>query len=776
MTHTIRCLFLFFLFFRIIPLSSQNFTVNGTLTDSKSGEQLAGALVTVKELPGTGVAANGYGFYSLQLKPGTYTLVFSYIGYESHNETVILSDKNVSKNIALEQVGRDMRIVEIKGERPDENLTRVQMGVEKLSPREIKTIPVLFGEQDVLKTLQLLPGVKGAGEGNAGFYVRGGAADQNLILLDEAPVYNASHLLGFFSVFNSDAIKDVTLYKGAMPAEFGGRLASVLDVKMNDGNQKRFNALGGVGLISSRLTIEAPVVKDKSSFIVSGRRTYADMFLKLSNDDDLKKSQLYFYDLNAKFNYKINDKNRIYVSGYFGRDNFGFSDIFKFSWGNATATARWNHLFSDKLFSNTSAIYSNYDYQISVTASEDEVNISSTIRDINLKQDYQYFIDNRHTLKFGWNSIYHTFLPGKIDAIGTFSNVVSNENRYAWENAVYVNDEWKVNSLLMLSYGLRLSEFSYLGPGTIYTYNQQGEIATERYAKKGELVKNYLNPEPRLSANYHLDEKQSFKGAYARTVQNLHLLSNTTSGNPTDIWVPSSNNVKPELCDQYSVGYFRNLKQNTYEFSAETYYKWMQNQIDYRNGAQLAFNQQVEGELVYGVGRAYGLELLLRKKTGKFTGWIGYTLSRTERKFDEINEGNYFAARQDRTHDISIVAMYSVTKKLSLSANWVYYTGNAITFPSGKYQIDGQTVNYYTERNGYRMPAYHRLDLGLTWYRKSTDTYESNWNFSIYNAYARRNAYTISFRDSETNPGTTEAVKLSLFRMVPSITYNFHFK
>ena len=776
MTHTIRCLFLFFLFFRIIPLSSQNFTVNGTLTDSKSGEQLAGALVTVKELPGTGVAANGYGFYSLQLKPGTYTLVFSYIGYESHNETVILSDKNVSKNIALEQVGRDMRIVEIKGERPDENLTRVQMGVEKLSPREIKTIPVLFGEQDVLKTLQLLPGVKGAGEGNAGFYVRGGAADQNLILLDEAPVYNASHLLVFFSVFNSDAIKDVTLYKGAMPAEFGGRLASVLDVKMNDGNQKRFNALGGVGLISSRLTIEAPVVKDKSSFIVSGRRTYADMFLKLSNDDDLKKSQLYFYDLNAKFNYKVNDKNRIYVSGYFGRDNFGFSDIFKFSWGNATATARWNHLFSDKLFSNTSAIYSNYDYQISVTASEDEVNISSTIRDINLKQDYQYFIDNRHTLKFGWNSIYHTFLPGKIDAIGTFSNVVSNENRYAWENAVYVNDEWKVNSLLMLSYGLRLSEFSYLGPGTIYTYNQQGEIATERYAKKGELVKNYLNPEPRLSANYHLDEKQSFKGAYARTVQNLHLLSNTTSGNPTDIWVPSSNNVKPELCDQYSVGYFRNLKQNTYEFSAETYYKWMQNQIDYRNGAQLAFNQQVEGELVYGVGRAYGLELLLRKKTGKFTGWIGYTLSRTERKFDEINEGNYFAARQDRSHDISIVAMYSVTKKLSLSANWVYYTGNAITFPSGKYQIDGQTVNYYTERNGYRMPAYHRLDLGLTWYRKSTDTYESNWNFSIYNAYARRNAYTISFRDSETNPGTTEAVKLSLFRMVPSITYNFHFK
>ena len=777
MPHPIRYLILLVLTFSgFTTLLAQNLSISGTITDNKSGEQLIGALITVKELPGTGVAANSYGYYSLQLKPGSYTIVYSYLGYSARNESVTLSDKNLSKNIALEQVGRNIKEVEISGDRPDENLTRVQMGVEKLTPREIKQIPVLFGEQDVLKTLQLLPGVKGAGEGNAGFYVRGGAADQNLILLDEAPVYNASHLLGFFSVFNSDAIKDVTLYKGSMPAEFGGRIASVLDVKMNDGNQKRFNALGGIGLISSRLTLEAPLKKDRSSLIVSGRRTYADMFLKLSNNEDLKNSTLYFYDLNAKFNYKINDKNRVFLSGYFGRDNFGFSDVFKFSWGNSTATARWNHLFSDKLFSNTSAIYSNYDYQISITASEDEVNISSTIRDINLKQDYQYFLNNRHTVKFGWNSIYHTFLPGKINGTGSLENVISNENRYAWENAIYGSDEWKVNGQLSLSYGLRLSEFSYLGPGTIYTYTAEGEVATERVAKSGELVKNYLNPEPRFSANYHVDDRQSVKAGYARTVQNLHLLSNTTSGNPTDVWVPSSNNIQPELCDQYSLGYFRNLKSNMYEFSAETYYKWMQNQIDYRNGAELTFNQKVEGELVYGVGRAYGLELLLRKKTGKFTGWIGYTLSRTERKFEEINEGKYFAARQDRTHDISIVGMYSINTKLSVSANWVYYTGNAVTFPSGKYQVDGQTVNYYTERNGYRMPAYHRLDLGLTWYRKSTPTYESNWNFSVYNAYARRNAYTISFRDSETNPGTTEAVKLSLFRIVPSITYNFHFK
>lgn len=758
-----------------ISLDAQNLSISGTISDSKTGEQLIGAIISVKELPGVGVAANGYGYFTLVLKPGTYTIQGTFLGYETFSKSVDLL-KDVSLNISLEPKSRELKTVEIQAERPGENLSRVQMGVEKFSPREIKQIPVLFGEQDILKTLQLLPGVKGAGEGNAGFYVRGGSADQNLILLDEAPVYNASHLLGFFSVFNSDAIKDVTLYKGSMPAEFGGRISSVLDVKMNDGNQKRFNAKGGVGLISSRLTLEAPVVKDKSSFIISARRTYADVFLKLSRDSTLNQSRLYFYDLNAKFNYKFDEKNRIFVSGYFGRDNFGFSDVFKFDWGNATGTVRWNHIFSNRLFSNTSGIISNYDYRISLNAAGQEVNISSTIRDINIKQDYQYFLNNAHTIKFGWNSIYHTFIPGQISGNGLLSAAVSNENRYGWDNSAYVSDEWKINSLLTIGYGFRLSQFSYLGPGTIYTYDSEGEVTSEYKANKGDFVKSYLNPEPRLNASYRLNEVQSIKGGYARTVQNLHLLSNTTSGNPTDIWVPSSNNVKPELGDQYSLGYFRNIKKNTFELSAETYYKSLQNQIDYRNGAELAFNQKVEGELVYGTGRAYGLELLARKKTGKLTGWVGYTLSRTERKFDGINNGNYYAARQDRTHDISIVAMYSLTEKIAVSANWVYYTGNAVTFPSGKYEIEGQTVNYYSERNGYRMPAYHRLDLGLTWYRKNTETYESNWNFSIYNAYARRNAYTINFRDSETNPGTTEAVNLSLFRLVPSITYNFHFK
>ena len=774
MSKTQRILLIICILSPIWSFAQQKFSISGSIKDITSGEELIGAAVLVKEIPGTGVVANAYGFYTLELPVGEYTLRFQYTGYEMKEQKVKL-DKSMKLNVEMKPKNSELKEVEISAEKPDESLSRTSMGVEKLSSKEIKMIPVLFGEADLLKTLQLLPGVKSAGEGNTGFFVRGGSADQNLILLDEAPVYNASHLLGFFSVFNSDAVKEATLYKGTMPTEFGGRIASVLDVKMNEGNQKKLNVLGGVGLIASRLTVEAPIVKDKSSFIVSGRRTYADMFLKLSADTNLRKSTLYFYDLNAKLNYKISDKDRIFISGYFGRDNFGFSDQFRFDWGNATGTIRWNHLFSDKLFSNTSLIYSDYNYKIKLSASDFDVEIGSTIRDWNLKQDYQYYQNNKSTIKFGWNSIYHTFMPGEV-AGADFLNNLTNDRRYAWENAAYISHQYQFNKKLSIDYGLRLSTFSYIGPGTVYEFDTDGNITNERQAANGEFIQNYINPEPRLSINYRIDSLQSIKGGYSRTVQNLHLLSNTTSGNPTDIWIPSSNNIKPELGDQYSAGYFRNLKKNTYEFSAETYYKWMANQIDYRNGAELILNQEVEGELVYGTGRAYGLELLVRKKTGKFTGWIGYTLSRTERKFDEIDNGKYFAARQDRTHDLTVVAMYELNNKWALSANFVYYTGNAVTFPSGKYEMDGQIVNYYSERNGYRMPAYHRLDLGATYYRKRTDTYESSWSFSVYNAYGRENAYTISFRESDTNPGQTEAFQLSLFRWIPSITYNFHFK
>jgi hypothetical protein len=758
-----------------LPLFAQSrFSISGNVRDAASGEELIGAAVTVKELPGIGVVTNTYGYYALDLPSGKYTLKVQFTGFVVMEKAVDLS-KNMKLNFDLQARNTELNAVEISAEKPDENLSRQTMGVEKLTAREIKLIPVLFGEADLLKTLQLLPGVKSAGEGNTGFFVRGGSADQNLILLDEAPVYNASHLLGFFSVFNADAVKEATLYKGTMPAEFGGRMASVLDVKMNEGNLKRRNIRGGIGNIASRLTVEAPLVADKGSFIVSGRRTYADVFLKLSADTNLRKSKLYFYDFNTKFNYKLSEKDRIYVSGYFGRDNFGFADQFRFDWGNATGTVRWNHLFSDKLFSNTSVIFSDYNYRISITASDFNVEIGSKIRDWNLKQDYQYFASNKRTLKFGWNSIYHTFMPGEVKG-STLLEGLTNERRYGWENAAYISQQHQINPKLSLDYGLRLSSFSYIGPVTVYTFDSKGDVASEYKAKSGEFIRNYFNPEPRASFNYRVDSVQAVKGGYSRTVQNLHLLSNTTSGNPTDIWVPSSNNVKPELGDQYSLGYFRNLKQNLFEFSAETYYKTMQNQIDYRNGADLVLNQKVEGELVRGVGRAYGLELLLKKKTGKFTGWIGYTISRTERKFDGVNDGSWYPARQDRTHDISIVAMYDLNAKWSFAADFVYYTGNAVTFPSGKYEIDGQIVNFYSERNGYRMPAYHRFDVSATYYRKRTDTYESSWSFSIYNAYGRQNAYTISFQESETNPGTTEALQVSLFRWVPSITYNFHFK
>ena len=650
------------------------------------------------------------------------------------------------------------------------------MGVEKLDMKEIKYIPVLFGEQDVLKTLQLLPGIQSAGEGNSGFFVRGGAADQNLILLDGATVYNASHLLGFFSVFNSDAIKDVTIYKGEEPAEYGGRLASVVDVKMNDGNDKKFGVNGGIGLISSRLTIDGPIKKEKGSFIISGRRTYADMFLLLSKDTTINKARLYFYDLNLKANYQINDKNRVYLSGYFGQDVLGFGTQFGINWGNATGTLRWNHLFSEKLFCNTSVIFSNYAYRININFGGSNINIISRIQDYNLKQDYEYFINSKNKLKFGFNSIYHQIIPGAITADNT-SKISSLHlpNKFGLENAIYISQEYKPFKKFAFEYGARLASFSLIGPGDIYTYNDDGTTHDTTTYRSGQNVKTYINLEPRASANYIINDKNSVKASYGRNTQNLHLISNSTSGNPTDLWIPSSNNVKPEISDQVSLGYFRNFKENMYEFSSEVYYKNMQNQVDYKNGAQLNFNATIESQLLYGKGRAYGLELLMKKKYGRFNGWISYTLSRTERQIAGINNGNYYPSKQDRTHDISIVGIYEMSPKWTFSATWVYYTGNAVTFPSGKYEVAGQVINYYTERNGYRMPAYHRLDLGATWQRKKTAKFESSWNFSVYNAYARENAYSITFQTDPNDATRTQAVQTTLFRIVPAITYNFKF-
>lgn len=751
------------------------YTISGTITSKQSGETMIGATVRVAD-GNQGTATNGYGFYSLTLPAGDHQLVISAIGQKTAVIPVSLTqDKKL--NIALEDNAQELQTVTItatqKGAR---DLKSPQMGVEQLSIKEINNVPVLLGEHDVIKTIQLLPGIKSAGEGSGGFYVRGGATDQNLLMLDEATVYNASHLLGFFSTFNSDAIKNVSVYKGDMPAQYGGRLSSVIDVKMNDGNNQKFGVSGGVGIIAARLNVEGPIQKGKSSFLISARRTYADMFLKFAKDTTVNRSKLYFYDLNAKANYVLGDRDRIYLSGYFGKDVLSADNVAGINWGNTTGTLRWNHIFNNRFFSNTSLIYSNYNYEINLKQDVNNYNITSRIRDWNLKEDMQYELGDDHSLSFGINSVYHTIKPGEISATGN-SGIISQEleTRYAWDNAAYISDTWKATDRFSLTYGVRLSAFSILGPGTYYNVDADGNITDSKHYNSGQVVKTYVNPEPRVAAAFQLNDVSSVKASYARNAQNLHLISNSTPGSPTDKWVASTNLIKPELADQFSVGYYRDLSEHKYEFTVETYYKLLQNQVDYRNGANIFTNQPIETQLLYGKGRAYGAEFYIKKKTGRLTGWVSYTLSKSERLIDGINDNQWYNARQDRTHDLAVVGIYKLNEKWTLSANFVFYTGDAVTYPSGKYQIDGATYYLYSDRNGSRMPAYHRLDLGATKQLKKTKKFSSELSFSLYNAYGNRNAYRIFFRDNKDDPNRTEAVKTTLFTFVPSITYNFKF-
>jgi hypothetical protein len=756
--------------------AQQKFTINGTIKSKSSGETIIGASVRVLEQPSGGTTSNEYGFYSFTLPAGNYRFEFSAVGKQTDTITIELN-KDIKQTILLEDEAKNLgEVVVTARSRGGRTITGTQMGVEKLTTKEIKNIPVLLGERDVLKTIQLLPGIKSAGDGNAGFFVRGGSADQNQILLDEANVYNANHLLGFFSTFNSDAIKDVTVYKGGMAAQYGGRLSSVLDIKMNDGNNRNYGVSGGIGLISTKLNVEGPIQKDKSSFLLTGRRTYADLFLKASRDSTLSNSRLFFYDLNAKMNYELGEKDKIYVSGYFGKDKLGFGDQFGINWGNSTGTLRWNHIFNKKLFSNTSLIYSNYDYEIKIRSGSNDFSIFSQIRDWNLKQDYQLNANAKNNIRFGWSSIYHRVRPGEISSTNE-SSIAGREQQkqYSLENAVYISNSWKASNKFNITYGARLTAFSVLGDGDFYTLNNNGQIIDTASYNKGELVKTYWNLEPRVALGYQFTNNSSLKASYVRNVQNMHLISNSTSSTPTDRWVSSNNIIKPEISDQVSLGYYKNLAGNRYEITVETYYKSLQNQIDYRDGADLFATGAIEPQLLFGEGRAYGVEWMMRKKTGKLTGWVSYTLSKTERKINGINNNEWYNARQDRTHDIAIVGMYQLNKKWTVSANWIYYTGDAITFPNGKYTIGGQTVYYYTNRNGYRMPSYHRLDLGATLQLKQRKKWSSELAFSLYNAYGRENAYTISFRDNADDPSKTEAVQTSLFRWIPSISYNFKF-
>ena len=760
-------------FFCGSTFASTKHSISGTITDNSTGESLIGASVIVTELVGTGATTNAYGYYSLTLPEGKYTLMVSYLGYKTISTTVSFTE-NKQISFKLEPETRQLNDVEIIALRKNHNITSTEMGAEKLEIKEISKIPVLFGEADIMKTLKLTPGIKSVGEGSGGMYVRGGNNSQNLILLDEATVYNADHLLGFFSTFNSDAIKDIQMFKGTAPSEYGGRISSVLDVKMNDGNNQKYHVGGGIGLISSRLNIEGPIVEDKSSFLITGRRTYADLFLKLSTDELINNNQLYFYDLNAKLNYKINNKNRLFLSGYFGRDVFEFQDRFGINWGNSTGTIRWNHIWNERLFSNTSIIYSDFDYNVDIMQ-DAGFSLTSMIKNWNLKHEFQFFSNNKNTVSFGLSSIYQTIIPGQLE-LSEDSDILPLvlQKKHASDNAIYANHIWKPSYNLNINYGVRLSAYYLLGPGEFYTY-KNGEVNSTTTYGKGEIVKNYVNIEPRINIAWILNDQSSLKTSYTRNTQNLHLVSNSTSSMPTDSWISSSNNVKPEISDQLSLGYFLNFSKDKYQFSSEIYYRWMQNQIDLKNGADINANDKIEGELLFGVGRAYGLELLLKKKTGKITGWIGYTYSTSERRIDGVNNDKWYPAKQDIKHDVSVVGIYELNKKWSVSASWVYNTGNAVTFPSGKYIINGNVQYYYTERNGYRMPDYHRLDIGATRSLKKTKQFESSLNFSVYNAYGHKNPFSIDFQQDENDPSKTVAVKTYLFTYVPSITYNFKF-
>lgn len=757
---------------------SQNYTVSGYIKDANSGEDLLYSTIYVKEI-NKGFTTNQYGFYSITLTKGVYNLDFSYTGYEVSSKQLDLN-KNKVLDVSLQNSDQAINAVIIKGQNSDANVKSSEMSTIDLDIGEAKKIPILFGEQDIMKTFQLMPGVSPSSEGNSGFYVRGGNTDQNLILLDEAPVYNASHLLGFFSVFNSDAINDVKMYKGGIPARYGGRLSSVTDIRMKNGNYKYWNASGGIGLISSRLTIEGPIIKDKASIIVSARRTYADLIVK-NVKSDYKDLTLFFYDLNVKTNYEITRNDKIYLSAYFGRDVFGLQS-FGFNWGNKTVTARWNHIFSDKIFMNTNLIYSDYDYGFKASFFDNVINFGAGIYDYNVKQDFTWYANTNNTIKFGWQSVYHNFKPMSFKVVqrnpDDTLNAIKDTSlipQRALESYIYLSNEQKIGKRLTLAYGIRFNLLNNVGPYDTKTYDSNNVVTNIVQHGKNEFYNSYPNFEPRINATFLLNDKTSLKASYNRTVQNLHLLSNSTSSSPTDLWMPSTEILKPEKGDQWSFGVFKNLANNKFEFSIEGFYRQLYNQVDFENGAQILFNADVEAEIVIGKGRAYGGEFLIRKKAGNFTGWISYTLLKSERKFAEIENGNWFSARQDRTHDISIVATYQILPKLNISTSWVYYTGDAVTFPVGKYYLDGVLVNLYSHRNADRMPNYHRLDCGITWIITDGKKFYSDLNFSVYNVYNRKNAYTITFKENEIS-GQTEAERLSLFGVVPSITWNFKFK
>ena len=752
-------------------------TLSGFITDTKNGESLPGATVFVKEL-NSGTTSNSYGYFSLSLTPGEYTFVFSYMGYADKIVSLnLLSDTTV--NIELSHNSEDLTEVEITDEAANTNITNVQMSVNKISNKEIKAIPALMGEVDPIKALQMLPGVKFVAEGSSGLSVRGGGPDQNLMLLDEATVYNAGHLMGFFSVFNNDAIKNVDLYKGDLPAKYGGRLSSLIDVSMKDGNTKEFHGNGGIGLISSRLMLEGPIQKDKSSFMVAGRRSYADLFLMLSTDENINDNTLYFYDLNAKASYIINNKNRVYLSGYFGKDVMKSGD-FAMDWGNATGTVRWNHIFHEKLFSNFTFVASRFNYNLGVPeGNENSFEWLSDLKDYNFKGDFTWFANANNEVTFGVSALVHNFFPGVVEGTSddSFINKYELDHNYALESGIYLSNEQKIGSLFILKYGVRFSIFNNIGPGTVYSFDSLGVMTDSITYPKGDFYNTYTGFEPRLGVVYLINEKSSVKASYSRNIQYIQQAQNSTAGSPLHVWFPSSPNVEPQIGDQYALGYFRNFKNGIYETSVEGYYKTTANAIDFRNHADLLLNKYFEGELLTGKGWSYGIEVMVKKTSGKLTGWASYCYSKTMREIPGINNNDPYPAPYDRPHDITLVANFILNDQLSFGATWTYQTGQPVTLPVGRYEYENTVVPVYSERNSYRMPDYHRLDLSCTYKLKPNP--EKRWrhefNFSIYNAYDRHNPYMVYFVSEDYDPNVKYAEMLYLFGIIPSFTYNFSF-
>ena len=773
--------------------SQEKYTISGTITDVKNNETLIGVNISILELK-TGITTNEYGFYSITLPKGTYKIIVSNLGYRPNEETIELN-KNTKFNSQLSNNEQILEEVVIDNKKTKTNIRSTEMSANKLSISTIKKMPVVLGEVDVLKSLLLLPGVTNAGEGASGFNVRGGGADQNLILLDEATIFNSSHVFGFFSVFNPDAIKDLKLYKGGIPAKFGGRASSVLEIYQKDGNSNKFSMNGGIGLVSSRLLAEGPIAKGKGSFLVGGRGSYAHLFLKLS--PEFKENTAYFYDLNAKLSYKLNSNNNLYLSGYFGRDVFGISKSFVNTYGNTTMNLRWNHLFSDKLFSNLSLVYSDYYYGLKLDLVG--FNWDSGIKNYNIKYDFKNYLSDKTKLNFGVNGIYYEFNPGTLSPSKPNSGINFQQlgKKNAFEPALYIDVENKISNNFSINYGLRSSMFYRLGASKVYAYTDNEAVSYDPNLKiyseakpigfknyeSGKSIELFNNLEPRFSASYAFSDTKSIKISYNRMVQYLQLITNTSSPTPLDVWTPSDNFIKPQIADQVAAGYFTNFNEDNYSIEAETYYKKIQNRLDYIDGAQLIANENIERIILNGQMRTYGLELMLRKNKGDFTGWISYTLAKSEqqtpgRKAGEvgINNSQWYNSAYDKLHNLAVTASYKLNEKWSFGSNFAMQSGQPVTYPNGQYNYLGLTIPSYALRNSDRLPLYHHLDLSatLTSRKNKTRNWQSEWVFSVYNVYNRRNAASIGFRQN-TDTGNNEAVKTSIFGVVPAISYNFKF-